>query len=80
MDNTIEKRVKEVVATQLCLLADDLRGEQRFEEDLGADSLDDVELTFALEGEFGIEISDEQAEKIKTVQQAIDFVTERAPA
>ena len=69
----IEQRVKKIVAEQLGVEEDKIKNESAFVEDLGADSLDTVELVMALEDEFDIEIPDEQAEKIKTVQQAIDF-------
>ncbi len=74
MDN-IEQRVKKIVAEQLGVNEADIKNESAFVEDLGADSLDTVELVMALEDEFETEIPDEQAEKIRTVQQAIDFVT-----
>lgn len=73
MDN-IEQRVKKIVAEQLGVNEADIKNESAFVEDLGADSLDTVELVMALEDEFETEIPDEQAEKIRTVQQAIDFV------
>ena len=74
---TIENRVKHVIAYQLGFgaSAEDLKPESRFIEDLGADSLDEVELVMALEDEFEIEIPDTEAEKVKTVQQAIDYIT-----
>lgn len=73
MDN-IEQRVKKIVAEQLGVNEADIKNESAFVEDLGADSLDTVELVMALEDEFETEIPDEQAEKLRTVQQAIDFV------
>lgn len=79
MENTIEQRVKNIVAIKMGLVAGDLKNEQHFINDMGADSIDEIELIFSLEEEFGILLSDEQAEKIKTVQQAIDYVTEHAP-
>lgn len=73
---TIEKRVKEIVAEQLGVDEGQVTNEASFMDDLGADSLDTVELVMALEEEFDIEISDENAEKIQTVQDAIDYITE----
>lgn len=69
----IEQRVKKIVAEQLGVAEPDIKIESSFIDDLGADSLDTVELVMALEDEFEIEIQDEQAEKITTVQQAIDY-------
>jgi acyl carrier protein len=74
MEN-IEARVKKIVADQLGVNEADIKNESAFVEDLGADSLDTVELVMALEDEFGTEIPDEEAEKIRTVQQAIDYVS-----
>ena len=73
MDN-IEQRVKKIVAEQLGVNEADVKNESSFVNDLGADSLDTVELVMALEEEFETEIPDEDAEKITTVQQAIDYV------
>ena len=70
----IEARVKKIVAEQLCVNEAEVKTASSFVDDLGADSLDNVELVMALEDEFGTEIPDEEAEKITTVQQAIDFV------
>ena len=74
MDNIVE-RVKKIVAEQLGVNEADIKNESSFVDDLGADSLDTVELVMALEEEFGCEIPDEEAEKITTVQQAIDYVS-----
>ena len=74
--STIEKRVKEIVAEQLGVEETQVTNEASFMDDLGADSLDTVELVMAFEEEFDIEISDEQAEKIQTVQDAVDYITE----
>jgi len=74
--SSIEKRVKEIVAEQLGVDEAQVTNEASFMDDLGADSLDTVELVMALEEEFDIEISDENAEKIQTVQDAIDYLTE----
>ena len=71
----IEARVKKIVAEQLGVNEAEVKTSSSFVGDLGADSLDNVELVMALEDEFGTEIPDEEAEKITTVQQAIDFVT-----
>lgn len=74
MEN-IEQRVKKIVAEQLGVNEAEVKHESSFVNDLGADSLDTVELVMALEEEFECEIPDEEAEKITTVQQAIDYVT-----
>ena len=73
--SNIEQQVKKIVAEQLGVNEADVKTESSFQDDLGADSLDTVELVMALEESFGREIPDEDAEKITTVQQAIDFVT-----
>ncbi|MDD2407262.1 MAG: acyl carrier protein [Tepidiphilus sp.] len=77
MEN-IEQRVKKIVAEQLGVNEAEIKNESSFVEDLGADSLDTVELVMALEEEFECEIPDEDAEKITTVQQAIDYITNHA--
>jgi acyl carrier protein len=73
MEN-LEKRVKKIVAEQLGVNEAEVKVESAFVDDLGADSLDTVELVMALEEEFECEIPDEEAEKITTVQQAIDYI------
>lgn len=73
--STIEERVKKIVAEQLGVKFEEVNNNSSFVEDLGADSLDTVELVMALEEEFETEIPDEEAEKITTVQAAIDYVT-----
>ena len=73
MEN-VEQRVKMFVAKQLGVNEADVKNESSFVNDLGADSLDMVELVMALEEEFDTEIPDEEAQKITTVQQAIDYV------
>ena len=75
MSNT-EERVKKIVAEQLGVKEDEVKNEASFVEDLGADSLDTVELVMALEEEFETEIPDEEAEKITTVQLAINYINE----
>ncbi len=71
---SIEERVKQIVAEQLGVDEDQVTAEAAFMDDLGADSLDTVELVMALEEEFDIEISDEDAEKIQKVQDAVDYI------
>ena len=71
---SIEERVKKIIVEQLGVKEEDVKPEASFVEDLGADSLDTVELVMALEEEFDIEIPEEEAEKITTVQSAIDYV------
>jgi acyl carrier protein len=75
--STVEQQVKAIVAEQLGVKAEQVTNAASFVDDLGADSLDTVELVMALEEEFEIEIPDEDAEKITTVQQAIDYISER---
>ena len=72
--SNIEERVKKIVVEQLGVKEDDVNNGSSFVDDLGADSLDTVELVMALEEEFECEIPDEEAEKITTVQQAINYV------
>lgn len=71
---TIEERVSSIVEEVLGVEADRIKGEARFREDLDADSLDLVELIMQFEEEFGGEISDEDAQKIETVGQAVDYI------
>lgn len=71
---SIEQRVKKIVAEQLGVNETGVRNGSSFLDDLGADSLDMVELVMAFEDEFETEIPDEEAEKITTVQQAIDYI------
>ena len=71
----IEARVKKIIAEQLGVEEAQVTNEKAFVADLGADSLDTVELVMALEEEFELEIPDEDAEKITTVQQAIDYIS-----
>ena len=75
--STIEERVKKIVGEQLGV-KEDIAIDSSFVDDLGADSLDTVELVMALEEEFECEIPDDEAEKITTVQQAIDYVEKNA--
>jgi acyl carrier protein len=72
--STVEERVRKIVVEQLGVSEDQVTSEASFVDDLGADSLDTVELVMALEEEFDTEIPDEEAEKITTVQQAVDYV------
>ncbi|MEK7261450.1 MAG: acyl carrier protein [Pseudomonadota bacterium] len=72
--SSIEERVKKIVVEQLGVNESEVRPDASFVDDLGADSLDTVELVMALEEEFDCEIPDEEAEKITTVQQAIDYI------
>ena len=72
--SNIEERVIKMVAEQLGVKEEDVKTTSSFVEDLGADSLDTVELVMALEEEFGIDIPDDASEKITTVQSAVDFI------
>ncbi len=74
MSNDIEAKVKEIIVENLGVDAGTVSPQASFVNDLGADSLDTVELVMALEEEFDIEIPDEEAEKIQTVGQAIDYI------
>lgn len=75
--SSIAEQVKSIVAEQLGVKEEEVTNDASFVEDLGADSLDTVELVMALEEEFETEIPDEEAEKITTVQEAIDYITAR---
>ncbi len=75
---SIEDRVAKIVVEQLGVKEEELKSESSFVDDLGADSLDTVELVMALEEEFDTEIPDEEAEKITTVQSAIDYIKAHA--
>ena len=75
---TVDERVKKIIAEQLGVEEDEVLPEASFVEDLGADSLDTVELVMALEEEFEIEIPDEDAEKILTVGKALDYIKEKS--
>ena len=74
--STVAERVRKIVAEQLDIEEADIKDGASFVDDLGADSLDTVELVMALEEEFETEIPDEEAEKITTVQEAIDYIEE----
>jgi acyl carrier protein len=73
--SSVQERVKKIVVEQLGVKEDEVTDEASFVDDLGADSLDTVELVMALEEEFKTEIPDEEAEEITTVQQAIEYIT-----
>jgi len=78
--SSVEEQVRGIIAEQLGLKADEIKNDASFVDDLGADSLDTVELVMALEEEFETEIPDDDAEKITTVQQAIDYIRARQSA
>lgn len=73
----IEKKIKQIIAEQLSISEDEVANEASFIDDLGADSLDIVELVMAMEEEFEMEIPDEDAEKLLTVQDVLDYVKKR---
>ena len=77
-DKPIDQRVKDIVVEQLGVKPEQVTPQAKFSEDLGADSLDTVELVMALEEEFGIEVPDEQAEKLQSVGDVIKYVEENA--
>lgn len=74
---SVEERVKEIIAEQLGLEKDDIQLDASFIDDLGADSLDIVEMIMTIEDEYDVEISDDDAEKIATVQDAINYIKEK---
>ena len=76
----LEQKVKKIIADQLGKDVEDIKNEASFIEDLGADSLDTVELVMALEDAFKVQIPDEQQENLRTVQQAIDFIRDNQKA
>ena len=76
----VEERVKSIIVEQLGVDADEVQLEASFVEDLGADSLDTVELIMAFEEEFGVEISDDDAEKIRKVKDAIEYIEKHTKA
>ncbi len=77
---SVEERVKSIIVEQLGVDAEEVTAEASFVEDLGADSLDTVELIMAFEEEFGVEISDDEAEKIRKVKDAVSYIDSRAKA
>jgi len=77
---SVEEKVKHIIVEQLGVDEDEVKAEASFVDDLGADSLDVVELVMALEEEFGLEISDEDAEKLSTVKQAIEYIESHVKA
>jgi acyl carrier protein len=77
---SVEDRVKSIIVEQLGVDAEEVTPDASFVEDLGADSLDTVELIMAFEEEFGVEISDDEAEKIRKVRDAVDYIEKRAKA
>lgn len=79
-ETEIFDKVKKIVTEQLSVEAENVKPEANFANDLGADSLDTVELVMALEEEFDIEIPDEAAEQITTVQQAVDYISNKTAA
>ena len=77
---SVEERVKSIIVEQLGVDAEEVTSEASFVEDLGADSLDTDELIMAFEEEFGVEISDEEAEKIRRVKDAVEYIEKHAKA
>ncbi len=76
-DKSIEERVKDIIVDQLGVSADQVTPEAKFVEDLGADSLDTVELVMALEEEFDVEVPDDEAEKLQAVKDVVSFITSK---
>jgi acyl carrier protein len=76
-DKSIEERVKDIIVDQLGVSADQVTAEAKFVEDLGADSLDTVELVMALEEEFEVEVPDDEAEKLQAVKDVVSFITSK---
>lgn len=77
-DKSVEEKVKEIIVEQLSVNAEQVTPEAKFVEDLGADSLDVVELVMAFEEEFGVEVPDEDAEKLLTVGDVIKYIEEKS--
>ena len=73
----VEEKIRSIIAEQLSVAMEEVLPEASFTDDLGADSLDIVELVMAIEEEYGLEISDDEAERIQTIQDAITYVEER---
>ena len=76
-DKSIEERVKDIIVDQLGVSADQVTSEAKFVEDLGADSLDTVELVMALEEEFDVEVPDDEAEKLQAVKDVVSFISSK---
>jgi acyl carrier protein len=76
-EKSVEQKVKEIIVEQLSVNAEQVTPEAKFIEDLGADSLDVVELVMAFEEEFGVEVPDEEAEKLLTVSDVIKYIEEK---
>jgi len=76
--SSIENKVKKIIIDQLDVTEDEVTAQASFVDDLGADSLDTVEMVMAFEEEFSIEIPDEDAEKIKTVQDAVEYIQKKS--
>ncbi len=79
VEEAVEEKVKEIISKQLSIKISEISSEKSFVDDLGADSLDTVELVMAFEEAFGVEIPDEDAEKIIKVQDAIDYIKNKLP-